>query len=140
MQLGVVIGLLFGFAIAFFAFLNTGVVSVNYYFGQVNASVALLVLASAFCGALAVALLGLYTQIKTGFSIWNFQNRLKRLTKEVEELKEQKKALSDDLAFAGAECEMALKEKEQELEHCREAVVHAAATDEPEGESKQHDM
>jgi uncharacterized integral membrane protein len=121
MQLGLVVGLIFGVIIAFFAVLNTDTVTLNYYFGQINASVALLVLVSAAMGALAVSVVGLVKQVRTGFALWDYRNKLGRLQKEVEALKEQKKALYDDLAVTNAECEMALRQKEAELEDCREA-------------------
>ena len=116
MQLGLIVGLVFGLFIAFFAFLNTEVVTVNYFFGFVQASVAVIVLASAAMGALAVGLVGLVTQIRTGFSSWDSRNKVQRLTREVEELKEQKRALADDLSFVNAECEQVLREKEMKLE------------------------
>lgn len=125
MQLGVIIGLLFGVVIAFFAFLNTATVTVNYYFGQMQANVALVVLLSAMAGALAVGLFGLITQIRTGFAVWGFKNKLQRLTKEVEELKEQKRALSDDLSQLQAECEslaVRREKKDEQLQGCREAA------------------
>lgn len=91
MQLGVIVGLTFGVLIAFFAFVNRTTVIVNYFFGQVEASVALLILASATAGALAVGLLGLITQIRTGFTIWNYKNKAKHFAKELEDLKKQNK-------------------------------------------------
>lgn len=141
MQLGVIIGLLFGFVIAFFAVLNTAPVTVNYYLGQVNASVALVIFASAAMGALAVGFVGLLTQVRTGFALWDYRNKLQRLTKEVEELKEQKRALSDDLAFINAECEIALQQKEAQLDDCRNEVQETDADEwqqEPE-EKKDND-
>ncbi|MBS4022202.1 MAG: DUF1049 domain-containing protein [Dethiobacter sp.] len=116
MQIGVIFGLLFGFIIAFFAILNTETVILNYYFGAVETSVALLVLASAICGALAIGLLGFLKQIRAGFAIWDFQNKSRRLNKEVEALKEQKSALADDLSFLQAEYENRMREKESECE------------------------
>ncbi|MDW7652232.1 MAG: lipopolysaccharide assembly protein LapA domain-containing protein [Bacillota bacterium] len=120
MQMSVIVGLVFGFVIAFFAFLNTDPVTVNYFFGTVEASVAVIVVASAAMGALAVGLFGVITQIRTGFTMWDYRNKVKRLSREVEDLKEQKRALSDDLSFVNAECEQVLKQKEAELEECQE--------------------
>lgn len=117
MQIGVILGLFFGLVIAFFAVLNTETVSLNYYFGSVNASVALLVLASAICGALAIGVLGFVKQLRAGFAIWDFSNKSKRLAKEVDSLKNQKNALADDLAFLQAEYENTLRQKEVECEH-----------------------
>jgi len=120
MQLGVILGLIFGLVIAFFAILNTEVVTFNYYFGQVRTSIALLVLSSAALGALAVGFLGFLKQIRTGFTLWDYQNKVQRLGKEVEELKNQKKALADDLSFLQRECENAIRGKEAELMRQRE--------------------
>ncbi|MBS4029995.1 MAG: DUF1049 domain-containing protein [Clostridiales bacterium] len=120
MQLGVILGLLFGFVIAFFAVLNTETVTISYYFGSLEASVALLVLASAALGAITVGLLGFVKHIRTGFTLWDYRNKLQRLSKEVEGLKQEKKALSDDLSFLNAECEQVVRKKEAQLEECRE--------------------
>ena len=84
MQLGVIVGLTFGVLIAFLL-LSTGLPSLLIIFGQVEASVALLILASATAGALAVGLLGLITQIRTGFTIWNYKNKAKHFAKELED-------------------------------------------------------
>ena len=117
MQIGVIFGLFFGLVIAFFAILNTETVALNYYLGSVETSVALLVLASAICGALAIGLLGFLKQVRAGFAIWDFRNKSKRLAKEVESLKNQKNALADDLAFLQAEYENTLQQKQTECEH-----------------------
>ncbi|MCR3921691.1 MAG: LapA family protein [Firmicutes bacterium] len=127
MQLGIIVGLVFGILIAFFAFLNRAVVTVNYFFGQVDSSVALIVLGSAMTGALAIGLFGFITQIRTGFAMWNFKNKTKHLTKEVEDLKEQKRALADDLSFLNAECEQMRKEKHI-LESAQPVVPEVAET------------
>ncbi|MCW3491275.1 LapA family protein [Dethiobacter alkaliphilus] len=136
MQLGVIVGLVFGVIIAFFAMLNTETIIVNYFFGQVYASVAIVVLGSALAGALAVGMFGLVTKIRTGFAFWDYQNRVERLAKEVAQLQEQKKALSDDLSYVNAECEEILRQKEIELAECEEEAaqqeVAAEATDQQE--------
>ncbi len=116
MQIGVIFGLLFGLVIAFFAVMNTETVVLNYYFGNVETSVALLVLASAICGAITIGLFSFLKQIRAGFAIWDFRNKSRRLSKEVESLKEQKRALSDDLSFLQAEYENKVREKEAECE------------------------
>ena len=121
MQWGLIVGLLFGLIIAFFAVLNTEAVTLNYYFGQMELSAALLVLASATLGALSVGLLGLIAQVRNGFAMWDFRNKVKRLASEVENLKEQKQALTDDLSFVNAECEQVLRAKEVQLEECQES-------------------
>lgn len=131
MQWGMIVGLFFGLIIAFFAVLNTEAVILNYYFGQMQISVALLVLASATLGALAVGLLGLITQVRSGFAMWDFRNKVKRLSGEVENLKNQKRALTDDLSFVNAECEQVLREKEVELEEYQDSH-HADNIEEPE--------
>jgi uncharacterized integral membrane protein len=123
MQLAIVIFMIFGVIISFFAVLNTEAVTLNYYFGQINTSVALLVLVAAVFGALTVSLVGLIKQVRTGFAIWDYRNKLQHLQKEVEALREEKRALSDDLAYVNAECEMALRQKEAELDECRESTV-----------------
>ncbi|EEG77672.1 LapA family protein [Dethiobacter alkaliphilus] len=136
MQLGVIVGLVFGVIIAFFAMLNTETIIVNYFFGQVYASVAIVVLGSALAGALAVGMFGLVTKIRTGFAFWDYQNRVERLAKEVAQLQEQKKALTDDLSYVNAECEEILRQKEIELAECEEEAaqqeVAAEATDQQE--------
>ncbi len=114
MQIGVIFGLFFGMLIAFFAFLNTETVSLNYFFGRTETSVALLVLGSAIFGALTVGLLGLLKQIATGFAVWDYKNKSKRLAKEVEALKAEKSALAGDLSFLQAEYEEMVRRREEE--------------------------
>ena len=134
MQLGVIVGLTFGVLIAFFAFVNRTTVIVNYFFGQVEASVALLILASATAGALAVGLLGLITQIRTGFTIWNYKNKAKHFAKELEDLKKQKQTLLDDLAAINAEFELLRQEKQQPRQQDNTATA-AEMTVETAGET-----
>lgn len=131
MQWGMIVGLLFGLVIAFFAVLNTEIVMLKYYFGQMEITVALLVLAAATLGALSVGLLGLITQVRSGFAIWDFRNKVKRLSGEVEALKNQKRVLIDDLSFVNAECEQVLREKEVQLEEYQHSH-HADNIEEPE--------
>ncbi len=120
MQIGVILGLLFGFVIAFFAVLNTDAVIISYYFGELETSAALLVLASAALGAITVGMLGLVKHIRTGFALWDYKNKLQRLNKEIEGLKREKKALSDDLSFLHAECEQIVRQKEAQLQEYSE--------------------
>lgn len=123
MQTGVIFGLLFAFIIALFAVMNTETVSVNYYFGRVETSAALLVLASAIFGALTVGFLGLVKQIAGGFTLWNYENQSKRLAKKAELLNAQKNALADDLSFLQAEYEEALRRREEEHQKALKPVV-----------------
>ena len=146
MQLGVIVGLLFGLFIAFFAMLNTTTVIINYYFGQMSASVALIVLGSAFMGALAVGLFGLITKIRTGFAFWDYNNRVERLAKEVAQLQAQKQALADDLSYVNAECEEILRQKDAELEEIqqveqahKEVAAQTTAEEDNVEEDKTHD-
>lgn len=141
MQLGIIVGLLFGVLIALFAFVNRATVIVNYFFGQVEASVALIILSSAMAGALAIGLFGLITQIRTGFAIWNYKNKAKHLTKEVEDLKIQKQALLDDLAALNAESDLLRQEKQslEQQENNAETVTNTTtveATEETMHDSK----
>lgn len=132
MQLGVILGLLFGLVIAFFAVLNTETVILSYYFGRMETSVALLVLASAALGAMTVGLLGFLKHIRTGFTLWDYRNKLQRLSKEVDDLRLEKKALSDDLSFLNAECEQVVRQKDVQLEELRDES-EASLPEEPEG-------
>jgi uncharacterized integral membrane protein len=116
MQIGVIFSLFLGVIITFFAVLNTEIITLKYYFGIVEISVALLVLASAICGALAIGLLSFFKQVRTGLTIWGFRNKSMRLGKEVESLKDQTRASTDDLAFLQAEYESKIREKETEYE------------------------
>lgn len=136
MQIGVFVGLLFGLIIAFFAALNTEPVTLNYYFGQAESSLALLMILSAVAGALIVGLFGLIRQIGTGFAMWDFKNKHARLVKEVEALKEQKRALSDDLDFLQAEYENTMRQKELERENLvkelqKEEIIQQAEQEDP---------
>jgi uncharacterized integral membrane protein len=112
-MIGLILSLILGFIIAFFALLNTETINFKYYFGTVETPVALLVMASAICGALAIGLLGAFNQAKAGLAIRGFRNKSMRLGKEVESLKDEKKA-SENMAIAQAEYETKAHEKEAE--------------------------
>ena len=99
-----------------------------------EASVALLILASSTAGALAVGLLGLITQIRTGFTIWNYKNKAKHFAKELEDLKKQKQTLLDDLAAINAEFELLRQEKQQPRQQDNTATA-AEMTVETAGET-----
>jgi uncharacterized integral membrane protein len=121
MQLGIILGLIFGLIITIFAVLNTGTVIFRYYFGTVETSVAVLVLAAAALGAISVGLFSFLKTVRTGFTLWDYQNKLQRLTKEVGRLKAQKEELTADLSFLEAECEQKVREKDSRLDECQES-------------------
>jgi len=114
MYLIIILSLLSGLAIAFFALMNTDVVVLNYYFGDVHASVAVIVLVSAILGALFIGLLAIIKQVRTGLTIWDYQNKHQRLSKEVDLLKEQRKDLTDKLSFLQAEYDEIITSNKEE--------------------------
>lgn len=121
MQLGIIFGLIFGLIIAIFAILNTETVTFHYYLGTMETSVAVLVLAAAALGATAVGLFSFLKHVRTGFTLWDYQNRTQRLTKEVGRLKAQKEELVADLSFLEAECEQKVRERDSRPDECPES-------------------
>ncbi len=96
-QAGVIIALIFSLIVAIFALLNNQPVSINYFFGKVEVSSVIIILGSAFSGALIVFLLGIYRQIKLTVKVRGLNADIRELEKDIELLDKVNEELTDSL-------------------------------------------
>src|SRR5665648_1219423 len=98
-----IISLIFSGIIAFFALINGSTVSVDLFFYKLEASLALVVLASAILGAIIVTLLGLEQYIKMRMEIKKMIKENQELDRKNQELIKQVKEVNDAEATRNAE-------------------------------------
>jgi len=92
-----ILGLVFSVIIAIFALANTETVTVSYIFGRSHLPLILLILGSAFTGALVMGLFSLYRSIRSAFAFRQLRHEKERLEKEFKTLKEEKIFLEAEL-------------------------------------------
>jgi len=85
------LALLFGLIIAGAAMINNEVVTVNYFFGQVSLTLFILILGSAFAGALFMGSLGIFRGINNYMSSQGDRGLKKELQNRVKTLEDEKK-------------------------------------------------
>ncbi|MBK5246456.1 MAG: DUF1049 domain-containing protein [Peptostreptococcaceae bacterium] len=109
-----IISLIFSGVIAFFALINGSTVSVDLFFYKLEASLALVVLASAILGAIIVTLLGLAQYIKMKMVIKKMSKENQELNIKNQELTKQVKDVTDAEATRNAEYVKKAKDLEEE--------------------------
>lgn len=82
-QWNLILGLLFALIVAIFAVVNVDTVRVNYVFGYTEIPLILIILGSALLGGLIVGMFGILRQYRQ-------QRQIKKLEKEIEQLKSAK--------------------------------------------------
>ncbi len=92
-----ILALVFSLLIAIMAVANNEVVTVSYIFGRAEVSLIVLILGSAFTGALVMGLFSLFRAIKTAFAFREARRRCDELQKEVRSLEEEKIYLEAEL-------------------------------------------
>ncbi len=112
-----ILALLIGLVIAVVAITNNEVVTVSYLFGQVSLTLFMLILGSAFAGAMFMSFLGIFRGIQNYMNSQgerghkkDMQHRLKSLENENEELREELEKQNKDR-------EDAFKKKQDVLEN-----------------------
>lgn len=98
MQIGFILALLFSILIAIFAILNNEVVQINYLFGRAPVSVVIVILASAFTGALIVGLFSLIGRIKFGLRSREHHNQLKKMEEDLNRMAQRESQLLEKLS------------------------------------------
>jgi uncharacterized integral membrane protein len=93
-----ILALLLGLVIAVAAIINNEVVTVNYLFGQISITLFMLILGSAFAGALFMGLLGIFRSIHKYMNSQGDRNYKKDLQHQVKDLEDEKKKLQDELS------------------------------------------
>ncbi|PKM83803.1 MAG: hypothetical protein CVU88_01120 [Firmicutes bacterium HGW-Firmicutes-13] len=111
MQLGVILALLFSILIAVFAILNNEVVEINYLFGRAPVSVVIVILASAFSGAVVVGLFSLVGRIKYGLRSWELQGKFKKMEDDLGYLRKRETELLEQVT----ELENQMYSEEEEM-------------------------
>jgi len=91
------LAVLFGLIIAGVAMINNEVVTVNYFFGQVSLTLFMLILGSAFAGALFMGSLGIFRGINNYMSSQGDRGLKKELQNRVKTLEDEKKKMEDEL-------------------------------------------
>jgi len=117
------LALIFGLIIAVVAISNNEVVTVNYLFGQVSLTLFMLILGSAFAGAMFMVSLGIYRGIHSYMKSQgdrghkkDLQNRVKTLENEKEKLEKESRNQQKDREDAAAKTHEALEDEKKELE------------------------
>ncbi len=111
-----VLALLIGLVIAAVAFINNEVVTVNYYFGQASLTLFMLILGSAFAGAMFMSFLGIFRGIQNYMNSQGERGHKKDLQHRVKSLESENKKLSDELNKQRKDREDAAKKKQDALE------------------------
>ncbi len=112
------LALLFGVIIAVVAMINNEVVTVNYLFGQVSLTLFMLILGSAFAGAMFMGSLGIFRSIQNYMNSQGERGHRKDLLNRVKHLENEKKKLENEL------------KKQQEERADKAAKAHAVLKDE----------
>ncbi len=97
MQIILVFALVFALLVAIFALSNANEVIIRLPWGSYPMSQALVILGSAAFGAIVVLMLGLFSQIKARIRIWEYKGKVKKLEKELIDLKELNQKYKDEL-------------------------------------------
>jgi len=102
-----ILALVFSLIIAIVALANNEPVTVSYIFGRAEVSLILLILGSAFVGALVMGLFALFRSIRSAFSF-------REMRRKNEDLQKQVKALEEEKIFLEARLNKAVSVPEEE--------------------------
>ncbi len=93
-----ILALIFSLLIAIVAVANNDSVTVNYIFGRSEVSLILLILGSAFSGALVMGLISLFRTIRSALSFREMRHQKDLLQKQINSLEEEKLFLEAELS------------------------------------------
>jgi uncharacterized integral membrane protein len=85
LQLKYILALLFALMVAIFALLNAQPVTVEFIFDEFQISLALVILVSAFAGAVILGFLGVFRQVKESLKSREMNARIKKLEEQLKE-------------------------------------------------------
>ena len=111
------LALMFGLIIAAAAIINNEVVTVNYFFGQVNLTLFMLILGSAVAGALFMGSLSIYRGIHNYMNSQGDRGLKKELQNRVKTLEDEKKKLEEELSEQHKEREKAASKAYESVEN-----------------------
>ncbi len=92
-----ILALVFSLIIAIMAIANTEPVTVNYLFGRASVSLIILILGSAFAGALVMGLISLFRSIRSALAFRQVKHEKQALQKQIKDLEEEKLFLEAEL-------------------------------------------
>ena len=98
MQLTYILALIFALVVAIFALLNAQPVTVDFMFDEFQISLALVILVSAFAGAVILGFLGIFRKVKEGLKSREMNAKMKNMEEQLKEAGEK---------LAGAEMKLA---------------------------------
>ena len=110
------LALLVGLFIAAVAIINNEVVTVSYFFGQINTTLFMLILGSAFAGAVFMGLLAIFRSIHRYMKSQGNRHLTKELERRVKDLESENKKLEAELGKLQKEREKAAAEAQDDLE------------------------
>jgi uncharacterized integral membrane protein len=119
MQLTYILALLFALVVAVFALLNAQPVTVDFVFNEFQISLALVILVSAFAGAIILGFLGIFRKVKEGF-------RAREMNVKVKSLEEQLKEAEDKLTKTEirlAEMEAGIMERDSRIKELEDILA-----------------
>ncbi|HED24224.1 MAG TPA: DUF1049 domain-containing protein [Firmicutes bacterium] len=122
-----ILALVFGLLIAIVALANQEAVSVNYIFGRSEVSLIILILGSAFVGALAMGLFSLFRGIQSAFSFRQLRQKQDEMQKKIKDLEEEKIFLTAEINKLSSVQEEVAEEKTAEDETAAENSVQPVA-------------
>ncbi len=132
-----ILALVFSLLIAIMALANNETITVSYIFGRSDVSLILLILGSAFTGALVMGLFSLFRSIRSAFAFRQLRNQQDELQKRIDTLEVEKTFLEAELNRAISVGESNLfSEEEVEEEPAREAEALPDKTDQEEAEEE----
>lgn len=118
-SLCLILALIFSLLIAIVAIANNETVTVSYIFGDARVSLILLILGSAFAGALAMGLFNLFSSVRSALKFRELRQQNDSLQKQVKKLEEDKVFMKAELnrAISVPESENRDEDKPQEDQH-----------------------
>ncbi len=112
-----VLALMIGLIIAGVAIINNEAVTVNYLFGQISLTLFMLILGSAFAGALFMSFLGIFRGIQNYSKSQGERGHKKDMQHRVKSLENENEKLRDELEKQNKDREDATKKKQDALEN-----------------------
>ena len=93
MQLWFILSLVFAVLIAFFAVLNSAVVTIQLGFWKMDLSQSVVILGSAAIGAIVTTFFGIFNRLKSSLKTRELKNQVKELEGQVEKLQKENENL-----------------------------------------------
>ncbi|SHJ51096.1 LapA family protein [Paramaledivibacter caminithermalis] len=95
MQILFVFSLVFAILVSLFAVMNSDPVTIKLLWKQYRFSQAIVILGSAAIGAIIVALLGIFSKVKSSLKIRELNNKIRKLEREIQEPKSFENSYED---------------------------------------------